>query len=234
VYYFIRGGFNGLTSHFWTLSFEEQFYLLWAVPILSVPRKRFFAASLLTISIGPLSSLLTQAFGIPVFAVMTPSCFDTLGLGSLLAISGYGKGLSPFVGGPHPGLRIRWPAALCIHRRCAGNVDRSHGQLAGNAMGVLHRLSAGLASVWLVSSAATGFRGLPQRIHEFPVIAYFGRISYGIYILHNLVPAFVFIAIQRSGANVSVWVGGQSSCGRLLPWASLPCHGIFSKAPCKD
>jgi|SRR5262249_32105957 len=26
VYYFVRGGFNGPTSHFWTLSVEEQFY----------------------------------------------------------------------------------------------------------------------------------------------------------------------------------------------------------------
>ena len=136
---------------------------------------------------------------------MTPSCLDALGLGSLLAISEHGKRDSPVSQATITRICgvIGLPLYAIIVVMRAMEISPMVTWLE-TPWGVLHRFSVGLASVWLVSSAAVGFRGLPGRVLEFPAIAHFGRISYGIYIFHRFVPELIAIAIQRSGARVSL------------------------------
>jgi len=50
---------------------------------------------------------------------------------------------------------------------------------------------------WLIGSASRGFQGRFGRLLEWRPIAYLGKISYGIYIFHNLVPV-AFAAIATS------------------------------------
>jgi peptidoglycan/LPS O-acetylase OafA/YrhL len=41
---------------------------------------------------------------------------------------------------------------------------------------------------WLVNAAAIGFKGRTGKVLEYRPLLYLGKITYGIYIYHNLVP----------------------------------------------
>lgn len=75
--------FSSLTSHFWSLAVEEQFYLFWPWVIL-LARKRFLPYIILGfILIGTVSQLFItdHKFGY----LPTYTCFDSFGMGALLA-----------------------------------------------------------------------------------------------------------------------------------------------------
>jgi peptidoglycan/LPS O-acetylase OafA/YrhL len=77
-----------VTSHFWSLAVEEQFYLVWPFLILLVPRSRLVAVVIAIIVSSPLFRLIALLAGANDVAlyVATPSSLDALGLGSLLAL----------------------------------------------------------------------------------------------------------------------------------------------------
>lgn len=71
------------TPHFWSLAVEEQFYLLWPLLMLFLPKKAILPTIIVFISIGFISqSLATESNFSPV---LPTNCFDCLGLGALLA-----------------------------------------------------------------------------------------------------------------------------------------------------
>lgn len=86
-----RGGFPGPpVSHLWTLSVEEQFYLLWPLVVLFAPRRALLPVALSTLLVAPASrlALLLGTGNAAAAAVVTTSCLDTLGAGAALAIAG--------------------------------------------------------------------------------------------------------------------------------------------------
>ena len=174
----IAGEWEGF-SHLWTLAVEEQFYLVWPLVILTLPQRRLQPAIILIIAMGPLSRAILLAVGTnPIMpVVMTPSCFDALGLGSLLALcSGAGKE------GTEPALTT---TALGLGLAILATVT------AFDAMGVMPTaslvffdLSVALVSMWAVARAARGVTGWFGRVLEFPPLVYMGTISYGLYVYH--------------------------------------------------
>jgi peptidoglycan/LPS O-acetylase OafA/YrhL len=81
------GAWRDTVSHLWTLSVEEQFYLLWPLVVLLVPRRRLLRVVIGVVVAAPLFRLATFAAGAPELwrVVLLPSCMDALGLGALLA-----------------------------------------------------------------------------------------------------------------------------------------------------
>src|SRR5262245_55910321 len=81
------------TVHLWSLSFEEQFYLVWPVIVLLLPRKGLIATCVVLViatlplryvmGIEPLSDHLSD--GAPRFLV--PAHADTLAMGALVAMA---------------------------------------------------------------------------------------------------------------------------------------------------
>jgi peptidoglycan/LPS O-acetylase OafA/YrhL len=163
-----------VTSHFWSLAIEEQFYLFWPWIVISVPKRNLWIAATLLSASAPLfrGAMLACNASRIAFGTLTPTYFDFLGLGGLLAVV-WEKRRAELV------LRLLGGAAIVIL-----GVSLAFGFATAHAM-----ILWALAFTALVSKAAKGFTGAVGYFLNWPVLRYLGRISYGIYLYH--LPAFL-------------------------------------------
>lgn len=83
-YYFFKiQGWDRVTAHFWSLSVEEQFYLIWPWIILFLNNKHIKKAIYIFIVIGFISQVLTMNIGFG--GIILSNSFDAFGMGGLLA-----------------------------------------------------------------------------------------------------------------------------------------------------
>jgi peptidoglycan/LPS O-acetylase OafA/YrhL len=153
----------------WSLAIEEQYYFLWA-PVVRILRAPWMLATLLI-------SFLTAAplFRLTHFAWITPTHtlthIDGIAMGSLLALALYTLPLR----------RRTWLwigyAAMPVGFICAGTIA------AGTAF-----LDSALTTLFggavLSSIASTGFRGPVHSTLRRGPLAFYGKISYGLYMTH--------------------------------------------------
>jgi peptidoglycan/LPS O-acetylase OafA/YrhL len=199
---------DGFLSHFWSLAVEEQYYLLWGLAVLFVPRRLLPALAIAATA----SAIATRAIGVALaggdleamsfWAILTPACFDGLGLGSLLALARDGSAAGSRLNGA---LRAAsrfalFPALLLI---CCYRLEPALWYLLGRTAVALLALRL---LFWALDGAPAS-RG-PGRWLEWEPIVGFGRRSYGLYVFHNLVPFLltsVTGALERRSA-FAVWL----------------------------
>lgn len=208
--YFAIHGWNGAISHLWSLSVEEQFYLLWPWLILFLPRRALPKVILGAIAIGPLFRLICVLLGVNEIAieVLPFGCLDLLAFGGLLAwLRANGE--------PQP----RWlPAAAAVALPLAVVFETLRlYEMAASPEIVLGRVARGIFFGWIVARAADGFGGVAGLILELRPLAAIGRVSYAIYLFHNfaneLARKFFFYALAREfpeapAAQRLITVGG--------------------------
>lgn len=199
-----------IERHLWSLSVEEQFYLLWPLLILLMPRRLLLPLILLTIAAAPVWRIVTyeQFKGLLVHEWMMPGCLDLLGAGALLALLslpqfGYARlwnglvGLCGMIGLPlflifvtaaEFGRAFEWPG------------------------GATYPITA-IAAVWIIGSASRGFKGPLGWLLASPPLVYIGRISYGLYVLHMFVPHIV--------DHFFGWEGASDAWTRLFTYTAV-------------
>ncbi len=168
-------------SHFWSLSVEEQFYLLWPWIILLLPRRALAPAILATILAGILFRLAilstpwSDSRAVPW--VLTPAAFDALGAGALLALAVQaGQRLEPWCRAALPAL-VAW--GVTDHAVRLGWLPDSL-----YITYVLQDLVTTIAFAGLVArSHRNRPDGLGRVLSSAPLVG-LGRISYGIYLYH--------------------------------------------------
>lgn len=176
-------------THFWSLAVEEQFYLIWPWVMMLVPSRY-----LLRTIIGVIAIALVFRFGCtllplghrgtPAYALL-PACADKLGLGALLA----------FFWDPAPALKtFQWKSVLIrtglwlgLPGVIAMIILRAYRPESRPALVYLSFFAA-LFFTWLVGRGAEGFGGPVGAALESHPIRYLGKISYGLYLFHYLVP----------------------------------------------
>jgi len=175
-------------GHFWSLAVEEQFYLLWPLAVWALDRKwllRLAAACF----VGALALRIVTPFGIDETAVyvLLPTRMDTLAAGAFLALLIRGERGASVLG--------RWPLVvflacvvpLLVHFARAGVV----GYYLPMERTVGYTLFAGACASLIALTLQASPRAWLRRAFSGRTLGFFGKYSYGLYVVH--VPIVFFM-----------------------------------------
>src|SRR5438477_7749489 len=169
-------------SHLWSICVQEQFYLVWPLLILLLPRRWMLSAIIAVAVAGIAFRIGCVIFSVPLIArwVLPFGSLDSLAAGAALG----------WCGGRPRASRGGWLLGLlCLSMLTVAAVLRNSDPTTLKSV-LVEPLEAG-AFVILVARTATGFDGNIARFLSNAGLVFAGRISYGLYIYHILV-AMVF------------------------------------------
>ncbi len=195
-----RQHWGSVTAHFWSLSVEEQFYILWPAVILFAPRRLLLKIIITAIAIGPIFRAVAHFLDFNWIARLTISLasLDALGLGALLAYCSHHVGEKPTLI-KHLKQCICWLGVpgltllLCLHKL---ETYKLVSHVTQNSWFIEPILWA-LLFVWVINRASSGFTGIGAKILELKPLVYTGKISYGIYVYHPFIYFLVPILFSQ-------------------------------------
>ena len=181
IYFFRQAWSSSKLSPFWTLAVEEQFYIFWPWIIIFSPKKYIVHVLSGGFIIGVLIQLYIYFFmGNNEFAyLLTPACIDAFCTGGILAfIIVYKNALNQY----YKHIKIIGLFALIIF--IVGNIFKID-------FIIPQRTLVSLITVWLLAKILTNKNKYFDYIMSNNIIMSIGKVSYGIYLFHNLVPVNV-------------------------------------------
>lgn len=195
-----------VTAHFWSLSVEEQFYILWPALILFSPRQLLLKLVIAAIAIGPIFRVAAHFLDFNWIARLTvlPASLDALGLGALLAYCSHHVGEKPTLI-KHLKQCICWLGVpgltllLCLHKL---EIYEPVSHVTQNSW-LIEPILWALLFVWLINRASSGFTGIGAKILELKPLVYTGKISYGIYVYHPFI--YFLVPILLSQINIDFY-----------------------------
>jgi peptidoglycan/LPS O-acetylase OafA/YrhL len=198
--------------HFWSLAVEEQFYLVWPLVVLLVPRRRL-GWTFLGVALGALAwrTMLVLHHDHYVFTeVITPSRVDALAFGALIALIVRLPNGRERLTRALPALAVAGALAVAAiawsrHSLMIDDpVVRSIGLTATSfALGTL--VAAGVL-------CAEG--GIPYRLMSLSPLRFIGRYSYAMYVFHYP----VMITLRDLGFTVgsAIALAGSVTAGEAV------------------
>jgi peptidoglycan/LPS O-acetylase OafA/YrhL len=222
---------GGPETVFWSLAVEEQFYLFWPFVIAFVPR-RFLVQTILGLAaVTLLFRLGVWLGGYNTRAVgrLLPGNMILLGAGCLLAVVSYRGARANSFDWYTPKLRRRFTAAALSALGLAVQSWILFPKDGGLVRYFTNDLLCGTFYAWLVLEGAIGVRGRLAPVFDSGVLQYVGRISYGLYLVHNWMPDIVtklFGPLPKYQAAPLVLAGTFGICALSWQFFEKPIMGL--------
>ncbi len=177
----LSGQWNGRFSPMWSLSFLEQFYLIWPFVVLVLPRRRLVPVLIFLTALGPAWRLICywQDLSAINWSVSPLSSCDAVGCGALLAVARLGMVGEMVL--PRLTWVARWigvPGYLLLVLAKGLHVPPWYTE-------VVIPLVASLAFMGLAEKASRGFGGVAGAVLNNETLAHIGRMSYSIFLIHT-------------------------------------------------
>lgn len=210
IFYFLKGGFYSVESHFWSLSVEEVFYFAWPFVILFVQNNRVLRNIILgVIGISFLTKLVLVWMGYKFIFTFPLAAFDQFAIGGMAAFAFFYRNdrfadhLSSrkwywwmalviflvLLYLPLPFDRQIWPWHIFLE----------------TVMAVL--------SIWFIGKAVVGINGITGKVLDMRFLRFAGTISYGLYLYHPFAPGIWSYISGGTGldqlpqyALVAIWI----------------------------
>jgi peptidoglycan/LPS O-acetylase OafA/YrhL len=175
------GPFN--TAHLWSLSVEEQFYLMWPAVVFLLGRRDLLRLCAVAIGVAVLCRIAFMRFGASsdTIYVMLPTRVDSLAMGGWIALMVRGPSGAHLLGRLGPLAAGSGAAVLLLLLAFApANLDTTAPfmKTVGYTLNAL--LFGGVLTMALL-------RWQKRRALESSVLRFFGRHSYALYLVHPLV-----------------------------------------------
>ncbi len=206
IYITMNNEWIGRLGHFWSLAVEEQFYLIWPWIVLLMPHKRLVPILLFLIALAPayrLYAYVTFPFDIGAMDFKASTFplgnLDSLSMGALLAFAWDSK-VSKQTLQKYLTVSVL-PAGLILY---AISLAFYHYRTKPSVFFAIGDLAAAMVFTWLVGTAAVGFKGRLAKVIEFAPLTYLGKISYGLYVYHYLIPIILIPCLAWFGYNLQV------------------------------
>jgi peptidoglycan/LPS O-acetylase OafA/YrhL len=202
----IRGYFGfPYIDHFWSLAVEEHFYFFWPLVVWACSRRTLVGVSAAVVLLSVVSRMGAAALHVNTLAlhVLTPFRLDALCLGALLAARGRGPGgLDALRRAVIPALLVAsavFAASYVVGRANVALFEPTH-QLRATIFGVFF-------GALIVGSLTAEPRGIASRAVSSPLLRFFGKYSYGLYVFHHFFSFYMMT--HDTEAIVTRWVGSH-------------------------
>jgi peptidoglycan/LPS O-acetylase OafA/YrhL len=203
------------TNHFWSLSMQQQFYLLWPFLMWFMPWRTLPWCVALVAIVGPFTryhhDYLIQWWTRP--EILTWASLDYFAIGGFLAWV------------KSRGVSLLSPLLILLY--CAGAVGYfviKTNQVSVHVPVGLRAMQQSFLSFALCGVLACGLHGIggwPGRLLESKPLQKIGMLSYGVYLFHNLAPMvvgkiFPFLWLETFSGLMWEWV--KIGCFAMTTW----------------
>ena len=177
IYFFNIQGWDGMLSHLWSLSVEEQFYLFWPWLMLFTKKRWLLPVIVFSFGVGLVAQLL-----LPHAGLLTFSCLDAFGAGAFLAWL--------LVYNPQVLVRTKllWPILAAV------SFGLQLLLMFGYPVQIPSRTLTALITLWVIVMCVKKQQKawLFNVVFNNPILVFLGKISYGIYLYHLIIPHYTY------------------------------------------